>query len=139
MTRYTLRGAVSVALAWMLCVDSAVARPAGAASSPAQAPRVQKATVQEQVLEIPAGSLIEVRLKNKEKFRGRLGDISNDGFVVKQARKDKVEDRQITFGEVKSIKMVNKGSNAGRAILYALAGLGVLFLVIGVVAATHTD
>ena len=136
----TLRGAVSVAVAWVLCMDSAIALPGAPAAAPSsQAPTVQRPTLQEQVVEMPPGSLVEVRLKSKERVRGRLGEVSNEGFLVKQAKKDKVEDRKIAFGDVKSIKSVGKASAAGRAVLYVLAGAGVVFLILALIVASHED
>jgi len=121
-----LRGVVSVVLAWILGMDSAIAKPA--APSPLHSPEAQvtrKPTLQEQVLEIPAGSLVDVRLKTKEKLHGRLGDVSNEGFMVKFAKRDRVEERKIAFGDVKSLKYVEPGSKAGRTVVYILAGVGV--------------
>jgi hypothetical protein len=130
-----MRAALSVFLAWMLSANSLPAKPKLlTALHGSQAPTSQKPTLKEQVLEIPAGSMIEVRLKVKEKLRGRLGEVSNEAFTVKLAKGNKIEDRKVAFDDVKSIKSVG-GSKGGRTALYILAGVGVGLVVLIVVLA----
>jgi hypothetical protein len=131
-----MRQSLPVLLAWMLCANSVSARPRMlAAFHGSQTGMAQKPTLKEQVLEIPAGSVVEVRLKTKEKLRGRPGDISTDAFTVKLAKGDQIEERKIAFDELKSIKVVEGGSKAGRTALYILAGAGAVLVVLFVVAA----
>ena len=116
-----LRKAVSLALVFLL--------------SGGLYPQAKKPTLKEQALEIPLGSLIEARLQNKEKLRGRMGEITDDGFRLQHARANKVETRNIAFAELKSIKMVERESSGGRIALYVLAGVGVTFLILFAIAA----
>lgn len=102
-------------------------------------PQAKKPTLKEQALEIPVGSQIEARLQNKEKLRGRMGEITDDGFRLQHVRANKVETRNIAFAELKSIKMVERESS-GRIALYVLAGVGVTFLILfAIAAAIHGD
>ena len=78
-----------------------------------------------------------VRLKNKEKLRGRLGELSNEGFILKYTKGNEIKERKVSFDELKSIKSkrkskrgVSKVSQVGTAVVYILAGVGVTFLVL---------
>ena len=65
---------LSVFLAWLPFANSLPAKPKLlAAFHSSQAPTSQKPTLKEQVLEIPAGSMIEVRLKAKERLQRPVG------------------------------------------------------------------
>jgi len=118
------RSPIAVLLVWLLATPIHVAQ-----ARPSQ--QGNQATIQEKVVEIPVGSVVEVRLKTKEKIRGQLGTTTPEGFSVKSAKGGTVEERKIAFSDVKSIKMVEKGmSTAAKITLGALAGTGVVFLVL---------
>jgi hypothetical protein len=101
------REMLSVLLASLFFIEPAV--EAKASQSP-QAGTSEKTPLQQRVLEIPAGTLVEVRLKNKEKLRGRLGEVSEDGFQMQVGTRDKSQIRKINFDELKSIKELGGGS-----------------------------
>ena len=93
----------------------------------------RKQTLKEGVLAIQPGTLVEVRLKNHQKLRGRLGEISDDAFKIQTANKNTIETRAVAFDDLKSVKKaeVSKGAQtAGYIILGGLAGVGVLFLIL---------
>lgn len=118
------RGSIAVLLVWLLATPTHVARAR-------PSPQEKQATIQEKVVEIPVGSVVEVRLKTKEKIRGQLGATTSEGFSVKSAKGGTVEERKIAFGDVKSIKMVEKGmSTTAKITLGALAGVGAVFLIL---------
>ena len=131
-----MRALLSIFLAWMLCVTSVDARPRvlSAFRGGSQSTTTPKPTLKERVLAIPAGSMVEVRLNSKEKFRGRLGEVSNEGFIVKCAQGNQIDERKVAYDDVKSIKSV-EGSPAGRTAVYILAGAGIVFLVLFVISA----
>ena len=104
-------------------VGAAGAVPAG------QTGTERKPTLKERILEIPPGTLIEVRLLNKQKIRGRLGELTDEGFSLTTAQGEKIATQKVAFADLKSFKKV-EGGKAGHAVLYALAGLGVLLVVI---------
>ena len=82
------------------------------------------------LIEIPTGSVIVVKMNNKEKLRGKLGTITDAGFDVQTVREGKIESLTLTYGSVKSVDRQGKGmSTAGKVTLGALAGAGVFFLV----------
>jgi len=108
-----MRQILSLLLVWLLCVSTSLA---ARTRVPSQAPASPKPTLQERVLEITPGSLVEVRLKNKEKLRGRLGETSADGFVLKHAKGQQIEERKISFDNLKSIRSIDEGGKGPRAI-----------------------
>lgn len=134
-----MRETLSIVLASILFIHSgleAKARVPGA-TSPAQAE--SKPTIEERILEIPPGTMIKVRLLTKEKLRGRLGEITDEGFAVQTAKGNKIETRKIAFQNVKSISKVEAhkaGKTAGWVVLGVLAGIGAVILILVAVAAS---
>lgn len=126
---------ISVLLASMFWTQSglwAKGKNAGA-SNPPQTENAAAQTLKERLLEIPPGTLVEVRLMNREKLKGRLGEASDEGFTLQTAKRNKIETRKIAFDELKSIKTLEgkgTGKTAGYIILGGLAGIGVLFLIL---------
>ena len=98
----------------------------------------QKPTLKERLLEVPPGTMIEVRLRGKQKVRGRLGELDNEGFNLTTVQGEKVVKEKIGYAEVKSFKKI-EGHKAGHALVYTLAGIGVLTVILLIVAATMTD
>ena len=60
-------------------------------------------TPTEQALLVPKGSLITVRLKNKEKFQALLEDVSNDGILAQVRQANGTDMRKIPFSDVQAI------------------------------------
>ena len=90
------------------------------------------ATLEQRVIEIDPGSLVVVNLRDKSKMRGRIGQVSADGFMLLAARGTQVKDQKVAFADVASVKAVNKGGGgamAGHIVIGALAALGVLLLI----------
>jgi translation initiation factor IF-1 len=90
-----------------------------------QASTSHKLTLREKVFEIPPQTMVEVKLKNKEKVRGRLGEVSNEGFVVRVATGQRIEDRKIAFDDVKSMKKF-EGNKALKVVGYSALVTGVV-------------
>ena len=103
-----------------------------ASGAPAQKPQVSRdQALKTQLIEIPAGSVVEVRLENKQKLRGKLGTVSDAGFEVQTLRDGKISSLNLNFGEVRSIKLQGKGMSTGAKItLGILAGIGAFFLIV---------
>jgi hypothetical protein len=135
-----MRGIICCVLATVLIatttldarVNTLLAVPLG------QAATEQKPTLKERLLEVPPGTMIEVRLRDKQKIRGRLGEIDDEGFNLTAVQGEKVVKQKIAYTELKSFKKV-EGAKAGHALLYALAGIGVLFVVLIIWAASRSD
>ena len=83
-----------------------------------------------------SGSVVEVDMKNRQKIRGRIGAVTDDGFDVQHVQNDKAITQTIRFDEVRKIKQKEHGmSTASKVALGALAGLGGFFLVVIIVVA----
>ena len=98
----------------------------------------QKRTVQQQVVEIPTGKAVEVRLTDKSKIRGRIGQVSAEGFLLTAARGSQVGEQKLVFSDVTSVKAIEKegsGGKSGYLVVGILAGVGALALIGLVVAA----
>jgi len=126
--RTTMLKALSVFMAWVLCLNSGYAAKAMAidVASQGQVPVTQESVIQKKLSKIPVGSSIEVQLTNNEKHKGQLEGISAEGIILKLAIGNQVGERKIAFSEMKSIKAV-KGSRVG---LYVLASIGVFAVVV---------
>jgi hypothetical protein len=127
-----VRDLVAIFMVWALSFNSIQAATLSEfdAAGLAQTPTSQGPTIREQALLIPAGAAVEVRLTNKERLKGRIGNVSEDGVALQYTKADQIQERQIAFGEIKSIKALGGHSAVGRGILYGLAGLGVFVVVV---------
>ena len=111
-----MRQALSLVLVWLLAMQlSPVAFGAD--------------DVTAQITGIPAGTNIQVRLKDKQTLRGTRGDVSGSGFTLVNAGGG---DRQIAFGDVASVKQLNKKSHTKRNVLI-IAGIAVVAVAVAVV------
>ena len=102
---------------------------ADASQPPAQS-AVKATGLRERLILIPAGSIIEVKLINKQKIRGRLGPVSDSGFEVQHARDNQIVTEALTFDAVSSVRVTGKGMHFAWKVLI---GIGIVFAVIGVI------
>lgn len=122
--------------AQLLSVWLALSLPSQIVAKSQQGSSVRKPTIQEQVVQLEAGSVVEIRTKSKTKVRGRLGEISQDALEVQTAKGTNIEKVSLRFDEIKSVKQVEKGMSTGAKVgLGMLAGVGVLFLVVWIAVA----
>jgi hypothetical protein len=114
-----------------IAVTAALLAPAAFGQEP------RKPSIKEQVLQIPTGSIVEVKTLAKEKIRGKLGETNEEGFTVQRVKNEQVETVSLTFQSVKSIKLQSGvesgGSKTGQTVMWAvvggLAAVGVLAIV----------
>lgn len=90
-------------------------------------------TPQEQVLELAPGTLVEVKLKNKQKLRGRLGEAAPDGFELQHAQGNRVETKTVSYAEVQSVKTL-KGDGKGTRFLAAVGAVFLVLIVVSLIA-----
>ena len=87
--------------------------------------------IKEQVLRIPAGALVQVKLKDKRTLLGRMGPATADSFSVQYAKGDEIVDEKITFQAVKSVKPKAHGLSTGAKVgIGAAIGGGGLFVLL---------
>ena len=139
-----MRDTICLVLATLLFATTTLEANVGAAGAvpPGQRGTEVKLTLKERILEVPPGTMIEVRLLNKERIRGRLGDLTNEGFGLTTAQGEKIETVQVSFTDVKSFKRVEgatTGKAIGKGLLWGLAGIGVLTVVLIIWAASRSD
>ena len=117
-------------------VGAAAAVPAG------QTGTERKLTLKERILEVPPGTMIEVRLQNKQKIRGRLGELTDEEFSLTTAQGEKIATQKVAFTDLKSFKKLEgdtTGKKVGKGLLYGLAGIGVFMVVLIAWAASRDD
>ena len=139
-----MRDIICLLLASMLFATTTLEAKVDASDAlpPGQAGTERKLTVKERILEVPPGTMIEVRLLNKQKLRGRLGDLTNEGFSLTTAQGEKIETQKVSFTDLKSFKKVEgatTGKAIGKGLLWGLAGIGVLMVVLIIWAASRSD
>jgi hypothetical protein len=131
---------VGLVLAYALLGNSLLDARVGSSAtggSP-QEQTTSKPTVQQRILAVPNGTMIEVRLLNKQKLRGRLGEITSEGFSLQTAQGSAIETQKVAFTDVKSLKQLENttGKKVGTGLLFALAGIGVFTVIIIAVCAS---
>jgi hypothetical protein len=85
-------------------------------------------SVKTQIVGMPLGTNIELRLKNKQKMRGARGAVSDSGFALVDAR---AGEHQIAFDDVVSVKQFTTKSHTTRNILI---GVGIAVAALGITA-----
>ena len=102
-----------------------------AEASPTQTPSAATpAGLKERLTLIPTGSIIEVKLINKQKIRGRLGAVSDSAFEVQHTRSEQVVTEALRFDAVRSVKVTAKGMHfAAKVVVGTLIAIGVVALV----------
>ena len=101
-----------------------------AAASASQATAPTQVDLRERLTLIPAGSVIEVKLANKHKIRGRLGALTDSGFELQHASDGKIVTEVVAFDSAKSVEVVGKGLNF---VAKVFIGIGIVAGVIGVI------
>jgi len=126
-----MRNIICLVLATILFGCSVLEARIGAsgAAPPGQAESKARPTLKEQVVQIPAGSQVEVRLLSKERFRGRLGEVSDEGFSVQIAQANRIETRKAAYGDVKSVKVIGNESKKRGILIGVGATLGTLLVL----------
>lgn len=90
--------------------------------------------LKQKVLHFPAGSLVEVKLKQKGrgKVTGRLGSVTEEGFEVQTVISGKISNEDVRFVDVDSVKEKKKMSLSTKILI----GVGIGLLVVMIYGAT---
>jgi len=138
------RHTVLLAIALLLWAGLAQAAPPQSPAPGGQppAPRDHGPTARDyalkaQLIEIPSGAPVEVRLENKQKLRGKLGGVTDAGFDIQTVRDGKIVTSNVRFDEVKSVKHRKGMSTGAKIAVGALAGIGAFVLVVVAIAAAR--
>jgi len=120
MLRWTL--ILGLELCLVLCpVMRAAGDDRSSSVAPLNASQVHDA--ESQAHRIPRGTVVEIRLQNGEKIRGRMVKSAENHFVVRWVNGKEIEDRTIALGDVKSIKVLDgKPSRAKTIGRYLIVG-----------------
>ena len=126
----TVRAHTAVLLVMLLVLPGSFS-PANAQEAKPSPEQALKA----QLIEIPTGSVVEVKLRNKAKLRGKLGEMRDADFDVQRVKDGKVVTEAIRLADARSVKQQGKGMGLPMKIVVGtLIGAGVL-MVIGLIAA----
>jgi hypothetical protein len=121
----------------LLCVLLVFSAPVPAA--PGGNAQDKGPTIQERLVLLPAGCVVEVKTDLKKKITGRLGALNPDSFELQTAKGANIEKLTLRYDEVKSVKQLDhKGmGTAAKITVGILAGLGVLVVIGIIIAAAH--
>lgn len=117
-----------IALSLSVLLSLSVPLPAFAKGAPQGKP-----TVQEKVVLIQAGSVVEVKTKDKRKVQGRLLAVASDSFDVQSAKGKTIGKQTFRFDEVKDVKQIQKegGMSTGEKItIGALIGAAAVVVIL---------
>ena len=109
-----MRQVLSAALVLGVLIQSATASP-------------DAASVTTQIVDMPVGANIELRLKNKQKVRGARGVVSATSFTLVDSH---AGEKQIAFDDVASVKLFTQKSHTTRNILI---GVGITLGILGII------
>jgi hypothetical protein len=106
-----------------------------AAALPAQSETPPETILKDRLRHTMAGTQMEVRLKNRQKMRGRLGEMTDDAFALQTTNAGKIEMQSVAFRDVQSMRAVephehiSKWVPLGILIAGAAAVIGIVILV----------
>ena len=84
-----------------------------------------------QIRAIPPGAHIEVRLKSKEKMRGKCGPLTDAGFALLDEQSG---EHQIAFDQVATVKQLgpHKSHTVRNVLIVAAVGVAIFGIVLGI-------
>lgn len=93
----------------------------------------RESRVKHEALAMALGSPVSVRLLNHTLLRGRIGEVTDEGFHLQYELAGKVEERAIPFSEVRSIRPYNYMSR-GQIIAWVVSIVALVGINIGLAA-----
>lgn len=128
---YSVRNILAVGMAVLLANTSSL--PARAGSFPAQSHAASDLGLRGQLVAIPTGSFVQVTILDKKKLRGKLGRVANEAFEIQSVKNGKIETQSVSFGQVKSVKVIDTASRrdkAGWIVLGIIAGAAAALVIV---------
>src|ERR1035437_7635530 len=101
----------------LLCTALLVWSSSTSANAACQVTAAPPQGLKEHITQIPAGSIVEVKLAGKQKIRGRLGSITNSGFDLQFTKAGRTVTDTLAFDNVRSVKVVGQGWRTGKKIV----------------------
>jgi hypothetical protein len=93
-------------------------------------------SVQEKIVSIPMGSVVEVKLTSKEKLKGQLVTVAPSGITMRVAQGTGTQERVIAFDQIRSVADKSKDRHTGLKILAGVGiAVGALMLIGAIVVA----
>lgn len=108
-----MRQVLSLILTFAILTRSAESRP-------------DTASITMQIVGMPLGANIELRLNHKQKVRGARGVVSDTGFALVDAYSG---ERQIAFADIVSVRPLIAKSHTGRYVLIGVV-VGVVVIIV---------
>jgi hypothetical protein len=101
---------------------------------PLPAAEAGKQTPREQALAIARGEMVEVRMVEGGKLRGRIGPVTDVGFEMETQQKGKLETQQVAFARVKSIRATHRSfeRSLGRGFLIGAIVVVTIAVIFGI-------
>lgn len=114
----------------LICILLAICLLQGAPAVAAEGGRHQgESAVKEQIGQLPAGTVVVVRLRNDQRLQCRLEEVSEHGFRVRSVAGTDIEPRLVGYDQVKSVKPLKK--QPGKEALQKIGAAGALLLLFG--------
>lgn len=92
-------------------------------------------TIQEQITKIRKGRVVEIKLKDKKKVKGRLGEVSAEDFEVQVTQDQKVDNVRVRYADVNSVQEKRVGNRVASIAITSAAVYVLVALTVGVVLA----
>lgn len=121
--RKLLQHLLVISLVLMVTTQTAVkaqSRESDAAGPSVQQNSARGDAMKSQVLQIPEGAFVEVRLTNREKLRGQLGELRDEGFVLRTVANNRLTARFVQFEELHSLRALGGAQSRDETLDKAL-------------------
>jgi hypothetical protein len=133
--RMSTRQAVALLSTMLMLWTGLVPCAPGQQPAPTPTQALQQAPIKQALIEIPAGSVVQVRLHDKQKLRGRLGPLTDSGFELQTVRDGKIQTQTLSFDQVRSVKPQGKGKSlTAKVAIGVVIGWGVVGAILACVA-----
>ena len=113
----------TVVLVWGFCVP-----PCFAGSNTSAKPALH-----DRVAQLPAGTVVVVKTRDKRTLTGRIGRVSTDGFELQYATGNSVQSETLVFANVKSVKERQHGLSTGAKIAIGVGLAAAAIIVTAVI------
>ena len=68
-----------------------------------------------EMLNLPEGAFVEVRLEGNVKLRGQVGDLAETDFALRTIKNDRMTELRVPYTELQSVRILGKPQTRGRS------------------------